>query len=68
MTNPEELNVQSRRRELEKKLSVLDERLRHELLARGFDPAQYDNLALTAPLAKLYVERESLREELESLD
>lgn len=68
MTNPEELNAQSRRRELEKKLSALDERLRHELLARGFDPAQYDNLALTAPLAKLYVERESLREELESLD
>ena len=68
MTDPEELNAQSRRRELENKLSVLDEQLRHELLARGFDPAQYDNLALTAPLAKLYMERESLREEIESLD
>jgi len=68
MTNPEESNLQSRRCELEKKLFALDERLRRELLARGFDPAQYNNLALTAPLAKLYMERESLREELESLN
>ncbi len=64
----EESNLQSRRHELEEKLGALDERLRHEMLARGFDPAQHDNLALTAPLAKLYMERESLREELESLD
>lgn len=68
MSTPEESNLQSRRKELEEKLSALDERLRHELLARGFDPAQYDNLALTAPLAKLYMERESLREEIESLN
>jgi predicted nucleic acid-binding Zn-ribbon protein len=64
----EESNLQSRRHELEEKLVALDDRLRHEMLARGFDPAQHDNLALTAPLAKLYMERESLREELESLD
>jgi hypothetical protein len=68
MTNLEESDSKSTRSELEEKLFALDERLRHELLARGFDPAQYDNLALTAPLAKLYMERESLREELESLD
>jgi hypothetical protein len=35
--------------------------------ARGFDPAQSENLALTGPLAKLYMERETLREELETL-
>jgi hypothetical protein len=35
--------------------------------ARGFDPAQGENLALTGPLAKLYMERETLREELETL-
>jgi hypothetical protein len=56
------------RKELEKRLSEVDQRLRSEMVARGFDPAQDDNLALTAPLAKLYVERESLRAELESLD
>ena len=67
MSTLEESNLQSRRKELEQKLSALDERLRHELLARGFDPAQHDNLALTAPLARLYIERESLQEEIESL-
>ena len=55
------------RRTLEAKLREIDERLRSEMLARGFDPAQGDNLALTAPLAKLYMERENLRAELESL-
>jgi len=37
------------------------------LTARGFDPAQDENLALTSPLAKLYMERENLRDELETL-
>jgi hypothetical protein len=37
------------------------------MMARGFDPAQGDNVALTAPLAKLYMERENLRAELDSL-
>ena len=68
MSNPKESDSASRRRELEEKLRALEERLDHEMLARGFDPAQSDNLALTAPLAKLYMERERLREELESLN
>ena len=51
--------------QLEEKLREVDERLRSEMRARGFDPAQDENLALTAPLAKLYMEREQLREELE---
>ena len=67
MSNPKESDSPSRRTELEAKLRALDEQLAHELLARGFDPAQSDNLALTAPLAKLYLERERLREELEAL-
>ena len=58
---------ESRRKRLEKKLREVDQRLRSEMRARGFDPDQDDNLALTTPLAKLYVEREELREELESL-
>jgi len=53
--------------ELEVRLRELDERLRKEMRARGFDPAQDANLALTGPLAKLYMERETLREELETL-
>ena len=58
---------ESRRKRLEEKLREVDQQLRREMRARGFDPDQDDNLALTAPLAKLYSEREQLREELESL-
>ena len=58
----------SKRTELEAKLHEVDRQLRSEMLARGFDPAQHDNVALTAPLAKLYLERENLRAELDSLD
>lgn len=58
---------ESRRKRLEEKLREVDRQLRSEMRNRGFDPDQADNLALTAPLAKLYSEREELREELESL-
>lgn len=57
----------SERTLLEEKLREVDQRLRKEMLARGFDPAQDDNVALTAPLAKLYTERENLRAALQSL-
>jgi hypothetical protein len=60
--SPEE----SRRTLLEEKLREVDRQLRSGMRARGFDPDQDDNLALTAPLARLYAERERLREELES--
>lgn len=53
--------------ELETKLREVDEKLQRELIARGFDPAQDENIALTGPLAKLYMERENLRAELETL-
>ena len=67
MSNPAEAELRSKRQELEERLRALEQRLRREMTSRGFDPAQDDNLALTAPLAKLFVERESLREELQSL-
>jgi hypothetical protein len=51
---------------LEERLRRVDEQFRREMRARGFDPDQADNLALTEPLARLYAEREQLREELES--
>ncbi len=59
--------MESAQTELEEKLRVLDARLRSEMRVRGFDPAQDENLALTGPLAKLYMERENLREELAAL-
>jgi hypothetical protein len=63
ISGPEE----SRRTRLEEKLREVDQQLRSEMRARGFDPDQDENVALTAPLARLYSEREQLREELESL-
>lgn len=58
---------ESRRMRLEEQLREVQQRLRSEMLARGFDPNQDENIALTAPLAKLYTEREKLRAQLESL-
>ena len=67
MANPEGANLESAQTKLEARLREVDDRLRSELRARGFDPAQDQNLALTGPLAKLYMERENLRDELEQL-
>ena len=67
MSNPRSTALEQAQKELEERLRELDERLRNEMRARGFDPAQDANLALTGPLAKLYMERETLREELETL-
>ena len=66
LEEPGDSSEESRRTHLEEKLREVDQQLRREMRARGFDPDQDDNLALTAPLAKLYSERERLREELES--
>jgi hypothetical protein len=67
MSNPNSASLEKAQAELEARLRELDERLRSEMRARGFDPAQGENLALTGPLAKLYMERETLRGELETL-
>lgn len=67
MSNPAEASVELERSQLEEKLREVSERLRSEMLARGFEPDQDDNTALTAPLAKLYMERENLRAQLEEL-
>lgn len=57
---------ESRQAALEEQFRRVDKQLRSEMRARGFDPNQDDNIALTAPLAKLYTERENLRAELDS--
>jgi hypothetical protein len=67
MSNSAKSIEELERSQLEEKLREVDERLRSEMLARGFDPDQDDNTALTAPLAKLYMERENLRAQLGEL-
>lgn len=67
MSNPAEPPSQLERTQLEGKLHEVDQQLRSQMLARGFDPDQDDNVALTAPLAKLYMEREKLRARLQEL-
>ncbi len=67
MSTMEDARLESKRKQLEEELREVDEQLRSEMLARGFDPAQQDNLAFTGPLAKLYIERENLQAELEML-
>jgi len=61
-------NANERRRELETRLRTVTESFEHEMRARGFDPAQAENAALPTPLAKLYVERQSLLDELDNLN
>ena len=52
---------------LREKLRALDAEFDREMRARGFDPAQAENVALPSHLAALYSEREQIRTELEEL-
>ena len=54
--------------ELEACLKSLNENFDREMRARGFDPAQAENVALPAGLARLYMERQLLLEELNNLE
>ena len=63
MSKPESLE----RDQLEAKLMEVEQEFEREMRARGFDPNQDENSALTAKLARLYTEREKLREALELL-
>jgi hypothetical protein len=54
--------------ELNRKLRELEAEFDRELLARGFDPAQAENVALPSHLARLYTEREQLKAQLEELE
>jgi hypothetical protein len=63
----EDAQLELKRSELAEKLREVDGRLRREMLARGFDPDQQDNLALTGQLAKIYMERENVQAELDLL-
>jgi len=61
-------NANERRRELEARLRTITESFEHEMRARGFDPAQAENAALPTALASLYLERQSLLDELDSFN
>lgn len=52
--------------ELREKLHDLDLRFDREMRARGFDPAQAENVALPSRLAALYAERERIKAEIEA--
>ena len=67
MSPTESASLRAAQTQLEEQLREVDNRLVIEMRARGFDPAQGENLALTGPLAELYMERERLREQLDTL-
>ena len=50
---------------LREKLRTLDAEFDREMRARGFDPAQAENVALPSHLAALYAEREQIKAALE---
>ena len=53
--------------ELKQRLAELDGRFRAEARKRGFDPAQAENMALPATLARLFAECAEIKSELEEL-
>ena len=59
--------LEKRRKELTARLLEFDERFAREMRARGFEPEQAENVALTSELARLYTAREEVRAELEEL-
>ena len=58
---------ESEAQELRDKLATLDAEFERQMRARGFDPAQAENIALPLRLAKLYAERERTKAQLEEL-
>jgi hypothetical protein len=62
MSHPEGLDIT----QLKDRLRAVEQQFDREMRARGFDPAQDEHLALTSPLAKLYIEREDLRSKLQA--
>ena len=53
---------------LRNQLRGLDAEFDREMRARGFDPAQAENVALPSHLAALYAEREKIKAELDEAE
>lgn len=58
-------NVQRAR--LQSEIQQVTEEFEQQMRARGFDPAQAENVALPASLAQLYARQQLLLEELEEI-
>lgn len=54
--------------DLRLRLRGLEAEFVREMIARGFDPAQAENVALPSHLAELYTEREQIKVQLEELE
>jgi hypothetical protein len=54
--------------EMREGLRALDAEFDQELRARGFDPAQAENVALSSHLATLYAKREQIKAQLAELE
>ena len=52
---------------MRERLHTLDAEFDREMRARGFDPAQAENVAFPSHLAALYAEREQIRAALDEL-
>jgi hypothetical protein len=52
---------------LNSRLNEVTQQFEQQMRARGFDPEQAENVALPAPLARLYIERQWILEELAQL-
>jgi len=50
------------------RLRALDAEFDQEMRARGFDPAQAENVALPSHLATLYAKREQIKAQLAELE
>jgi hypothetical protein len=61
------MNNDARRQELESRLKLLTQEFEQQMRARGFDPAQTENVALPTALARLYGECEMIREQLDEI-
>jgi len=53
--------------QLERRLEMLNERFERELRVRGFDPSQAETIPLPADLVGIFIERQSLMEQLSEL-
>ena len=62
MSSPDKVN------HLRNKLRDLDAEFEREMRARGFDPAQAENVALPSHLATLYAQRETIKAQIEELE
>ena len=55
-------------KQLEAQLQQITELFEQQMRARGFDPEQADNVALPTGLARLYIERQKILEQLEEIE